>query len=742
VVAARVHEADIEFLRGIAERDPDERCRAAARSALRDLTAAPEPDQEEMSSPAASALAREVRRNFLDPEFPPTLTPLAKLSTTDAENLLTVLVDALFLRNTRPAARRDVRRGTERLTRVVGVVTRGGTRAVTTRLTDLELVAAADDENWAEGLLSLVRPQDILVAAWWATAVEDDRLGALRGLADAARAGLGEPRVVLPDADDGPRPLLTLLNLAHPRRLPDRGTPWDDGWVSTGVPVGVDVVAAPATAYPLLDAPEQVVPGGDFELRVGLSATEDLSVNSDGPFDLPARAFTLTITLVHGGFTLLGGASSTITLEATEDDALPYTVVRMRADDDPSRPADRTVMAFYHADGQVLGHAARVIRVSRDAPPAARMVWAGPVARWDFDPEAPRADLELFVVRDNDRADERWAWLIRSPHPEVPDTTSAIPVRLDPAAAGSIKEFTRGVEARVEQVDLPEYLEGFARGIGDLVPEEVWDALRAVRQKAGRPPTVLLATEDPHIPWELARVRESWTRGRSWLGAQAVVGRWPLPPTGACPAPPARVAADRMAVVSGAYPQGYSLPDAEAEGRALCARFGATAVPATLAGLLDVLHGRVETDVLHVALHGRFDTTGTNDGILMIDATTYLSPTTVRGVGASRIRLVFLNACQVGQGRELLGAYSGMAAAFVGIGIGGLIAPLWKVNDTVASRLADSFYTSVFDGTTSPAAFLREVRDAADGSESTPLAYVFFGHPMLALDRKGRDDNA
>ena len=59
------------------------------------------------------------------------------------------------------------------------------------------------------------------------------------------------------------------------------------------------------------------------------------------------------------------------------------------------------------------------------------------------------------------------------------------------------------------------------------------------------------------------------------------------------------------------------------------------------------------------------------------------------------------------------------------------------VDDEVARDVSLRFYRAVFAGS-SPAEFLRAQRqDAASG---THLAYVFYGHPHLRLDRSPPSD--
>jgi CHAT domain-containing protein len=193
-----------------------------------------------------------------------------------------------------------------------------------------------------------------------------------------------------------------------------------------------------------------------------------------------------------------------------------------------------------------------------------------------------------------------------------------------------------------------------------------------------------------------------------FLGAQAAIGRWPLTEK---PPPPRRapqsVAVRDRAVVTGSYVGVVGvtqLPEAEEEAKCLLDAWpGAKRISATWREVIDCLGGDPPADVLHIALHGKFDQSGRQDGIFLIEKqpgnddqyhVEILSPYHVRATSlGGRGPLVFLNACQVGASREL-GDYAGMAEAFLHAGAPAVIAPLWSIDDGAAKTLALSFYRS------------------------------------------------
>jgi CHAT domain-containing protein len=75
-----------------------------------------------------------------------------------------------------------------------------------------------------------------------------------------------------------------------------------------------------------------------------------------------------------------------------------------------------------------------------------------------------------------------------------------------------------------------------------------------------------------------------------------------------------------------------------------------------------------------------------------------------------------------------------MAEAFIYAGAVGVVAPLWSLMDGEATELAVRFYDELFRGR-APADILSDARAelGSDFTETTALAFRFFGHPSLNL---------
>ncbi|MGW4897444.1 CBS domain-containing protein [Kitasatospora sp. NPDC004240] len=500
------------------------------------------------------------------------------------------------------------------------------------------------------------------------------------------------------------------------------------------------VPSQPATreAYARLDAPERVDPGEVFALLVGLAPAPSARIESPVPLTVPADPFRLGVQLFAPGFEVVGDAPLTLELDAGPADPYPFDLRRLRAVDDPALAAARTITAVYSVAGALIGVATVTVQVGPAVPQTQA---TPPGGAWVLpDDPAAQPDLEIVVAPGNDAAGNTHLWAFRSPHLDV--RPPAEPLRTVLSGEESFSDRVRqGVEDHADAPDLARYLRGLGRTIGSTIPTEVWDAIAAVTVHAD-PPTVLLATKDPDIPWELAALPGDW---KSWharyLGARVTIGRWLYGQGLRTPAPPARLTAGTMAVVSGHYPAN-PLAEALAEATTLAEDYRATQIEALTEPLLDCLERPPAPEILHLAVHGNFDRTGTADGILMTDDR-YLDPNSVLGVttgpeGTIGVRLLFLNACQLGQQQRLLGRTTGIVPSFLALGVGAAVAPLWKIDDQVARRLAEGFYAAVLRRGIAPAEHLRQWHVAASGEDgerlATPLAYLFFGHPRLTID--------
>jgi hypothetical protein len=586
-------------------------------------------------------------------------------------------------------------------------------KSVTDRILDL-LTGYSATRDWMAGFLRLSAP-----------AADTRRTAPLRGLEAERELGL--------DTDADAEVLADSLIVGS---VP-----------AEAVEAAVDTSEPAITTYGLLSCPETVAAGQEFDLEVGLSCSPAPGV-SGPPLNMPSmvgRTYTLSVLLLISGFRLRDSESARQIMEVTAD--APYPTVTLHlTPESQDQTSSRRIKAMYSVDGQPVGFAVRYVTVVPGTSPLPEQT---PTASGEnlSVPAAPTpADLTVYVLKNRD-SDRELAWLFDSPHGlNLPD--QALLTNIGAAPADFARNLTNHLSAGEGQPGVFLTLRGKGREIASRMPRQFWPLLTEAADCVEGPPTVLFITDQPYVPWELAYIQDPLKDGDHlppFLCAQATVGRWlqkdenaaavglgPVQP------PPVRLPADTMAVVSAVYgqPGVPRLKEAEAECADLADRYGAARIDADAANVQAYICGDSPTaEIVHFALHGKWDPTGSEEGLVLVDG--MLSSDQVEGGNLPARPLVFLNACQVGQASEVLGDYAGMAAAFLKAGASAVIAPLWSIDDATARSIALSFYKATLEDGAPPAEILRRIRAGfkADttAQSSTYLAYQFFGDPRLEL---------
>jgi hypothetical protein len=525
----------------------------------------------------------------------------------------------------------------------------------------------------------------------------------------------------------------------------------------------------PPRARPRLDAPRQVLPGAELTLSAGLAPVAgaaadprafELSVEADG------HSFALDLQLVADGFAAPGGWRATLTGSSDDLTAAAHDF-RLVA----PRLVDREAAVFelavhYSHRGLPLGTGRRRVLVAAAGDPGALREAAEALTADEeavalgTSPGDPPPDLTVRLDKaDGNVASGDFRMSFESPWPlDLPAEPLAVPLGHD--AATFARMVMQEVRANAGGPLLDDVLAGVGETIADLLPDELWHALRQVAAAlaAGgeaRPPAVLLLSAESHVPWELAAMPEPLAdpRAAPFLAAQASVGRWilgrrrpPMPPEG-------EVEVRQMAVVVGDYAGSMrfrELPEATAEGDELERTYRAHRLAGEVAQVDHLLAARLDElgapaagcEAVHFACHGKADPTHGELAAVVLDAAgRTLTPLAVNAsrLGREHRPFVFLNACSVGTAVEMLDETAGFPGAFLKSGCRAFLAPLWEVDDAVARRIALRLYADAFAGR--PVAdVLREERAGVDlGAGAVPaatsLAYVFYGHPRLRLRR-------
>ncbi|MDM0005738.1 CHAT domain-containing protein [Variovorax sp. J22G73] len=561
----------------------------------------------------------------------------------------------------------------------------------------------------------------------------------------------------------------------------------------TPMPTPVAPPAGPIKAWPRIEAPEAKAAGEVFEVVVGFGAQAQAQVSGaavDLPFSAEVQALDLQVELSAGpGVQAPEGWSRPLRVTAADvaTAQVSFKLVGVEPEN-PAQPFLTMLEVRYVLGGTVCGTASRALAIMPAAhgdrldprplgqPWQAMPAAATPVA---LVADAKVPDLTLDIGKpDRNAASGQYVCRLISPHALA---TATGPFDMD--LGQDAKTFARSVVEEVRQYGnsalLATALESLGRLVAERLPGEFFQALAELSGRlAPEPVSLLIVSAEPYVPWELAWMDAPLDAARpSYLGAQTLAGRWlrdsappPLAANAAArPAahPIASLQVRNMATMAAWYSAASGLrklPKAEAEVEALSGSYPGVTLKATAEGMRDLLNatlqgksGPVAVEAVHLAGHGDFDPTRPDGSAMFLQDGAPLRSTLFRAAkyGGERQPLLFLNACMLGIGGELLGDMAGFPGNSLRGGFGGVLGALWEVDDDVAHDIAIEFWrralpaaTEASDASAVPAApaegepvgaILRDLRARYPGTAGTPiptfLSYVYYGHPRLTLRR-------
>jgi hypothetical protein len=499
-----------------------------------------------------------------------------------------------------------------------------------------------------------------------------------------------------------------------------------------------------------------VTAGEEFDLEVGIAEVRDPSVAgseivrptwSQGPY-------VLTVWLLADGFSLRSGEVLRQHLAVTVEAPYPFALLHLTPGAQAEDIAHRKIEVTYFIGSQPVGIAYREVEVVRTTG----MVTTTPLppppltATFQIPADFTEPDLTVKISEGDKPGDLHWTF-------DTPGNSN-VATPSNPIVnniGGNPSQFATQLINRMNQSAgkaLSLQMRGIGRAVTQATPTRFWEILASVAAGVGdRPPTLLIISQDPYVPWELALVDSPIDPGSApFLGAQTVLGRWILPRLGQdkpdLPVQDPRMVRS-MAILCGVYPEQRGrwkrLKHAEQEAADLKKHYEGLEVVADTSSVVDFLEHPPDAEVFHFAGHAIYDPTSLENGLVLNDGT-YLDATLISGAQfAPKPRpFVFLNACQAGSGYEVLGGYAGLVGALVTAGASAVVAPLWSVNDEEARKISIEFYERSVDDEAPPAETLRRQRarfgkdaNGADVAPDSPvhLAYQFFGHPSMRLIR-------
>lgn len=354
---------------------------------------------------------------------------------------------------------------------------------------------------------------------------------------------------------------------------------------------------------------------------------------------------------------------------------------------------------------------------------------SGVSANFRVMPDVAGPDVSVSIFRRGEGA-QNWIWKAFVPGGTVDGAGEVNLGREDKDFAdGLLKECPGLQPSRFQRT-----LDGIGERLWDIAPAEFRTAYLDWRARIGTSFAIQFVTDDPYVPWEMMKPRIPTARH---LFLQHPVARWPLSRAGRRRA---RLAGGDLLSFVPKYERHKALGFAIVEGQWVCSALGGRAMPANTDTFLDILDGKHPSPVgmLHFAGHGREHSVVTNGGIEMEDGVVSVADVHQDRVvlGQREGTLIVLNACETSVGARLLGMNVGWGAAIADREFGGLIAPLWEVQDEAALSMMQTALPCLLDGTQTLGEALTGARLANSSASVAAYAYLAHGDVMARFAPK------
>lgn len=278
-------------------------------------------------------------------------------------------------------------------------------------------------------------------------------------------------------------------------------------------------------------------------------------------------------------------------------------------------------------------------------------------------------------------------------------------------------------------------LQGIGEDIWGATPKAFRDLYLKLRQRIGPGFPIQLVTDEPHVPWEMMHPdSDAGIDDADHLFMVHPISRWFISSEGRMPA---SFKPGSIASFVPDYTDGSALPAAVDEGSWLVSNLSAVAMEATYGAFTRFWGTGAPSEpvaVLHFAGHGQAEDAA-NAKLKLLDGWVYSSEVNSKVKLGQRFgTFMVINACEVGASEYRLGLISGWAARLADQGFGGVLAPLWAVQDEHASSVVRDYLRDFVGGRPLGQAMLKARVGYRDKS-STPYAYICHGDVMAAMVR-------
>lgn len=304
--------------------------------------------------------------------------------------------------------------------------------------------------------------------------------------------------------------------------------------------------------------------------------------------------------------------------------------------------------------------------------------------------------------------------------------------RTYPSDSLSDEGFARALP-RWEQ-DFVAALNDLGRTLWDWLPSEFRGEYLRLLKVGAAPQSILIASEEMVLPWELVVPRDDEGNNLVPLGQAHVIGRWH--PSWRKKPNPQRLRVRAGCLLSPNYAGRRRLRQADREVAAVQSLLPRVQLNpgSDLPTVRREVLGATDLQLLHFIGHGEFNMENADESALVLADEALLKARAFNGsaLAGKASPVLYLNACGVGQNALVVGRPGGFCANFVRSGGTGVIAPYWPVNDTEAARFAQELYQKLLRNRSVGEA-LRELR-ADNPDNSTFQAFAWFGDPWASLN--------
>jgi hypothetical protein len=377
------------------------------------------------------------------------------------------------------------------------------------------------------------------------------------------------------------------------------------------------------------------------------------------------------------------------------------------------------VLISFTCEGRHVGTRYASFECEPAAGVAPRPSETGPADYLDVAFEEKRPDLMVKIY--NAGRASSWIWMVHAPDSvDMGDDQRHGIIDLPDTEA-----FAANLLRQCPSMKAPQHasrLRGIGEEIWGCAPASFRSLYRDMRQTFGANFTIQLVTGEPHVPWEM--MFPDGVHNPDHLFMTHPICRWSSTFEAKM-----RPALKRGAIASFVpdYGIGKTLPAAIAEGEWLVATLGATPMDATWSVFTKFWTTDLPEEhvaILHFAGHGDNQP---DPRIRMKDG--YVSRDDVNGsvmLGSRDGTFVVLNACEVGSNEVRLGLVAGWTEKLIKHSFGGVLAPLWKVEDDCASQVVRTYLQKFCRGVPMGMAML-QARTAQRQESATPFAYICHG---------------